>query len=208
MIRSRPSDAPGRRTSVRASPAEGGRHLPGDERIASPVLASTLAVTIGARPEVVWPWLVQMGGGRAGWYSYDRLDNGGVPSAERIVPDLQDLAVGDLLPAWAGSSLGFVLLDLHPAHHLLVGVPTAHDEPAVTWCLSLEPTATGTRLLSRLRAGRIRMPLPGVRGLAVPPWLLRLAGPPGHYVMQRKQLLGIRDRAERAAANRRPPATR
>jgi hypothetical protein len=54
-----------------------------------------LTITIRARPAEIWPWLVQMGCRRAGWYSYDGLDNGGVPSAERIVPELQRAEVGE-----------------------------------------------------------------------------------------------------------------
>jgi len=55
-------------------------------------------VTITARPEAIWPWLIQIGVTRAGWYSYDRLDNLGRPSAERILPEFQYLAVGDVIP--------------------------------------------------------------------------------------------------------------
>jgi hypothetical protein len=56
-----------------------------------------MATTLSAPPEQVWPWLVQMGVGRAGWYSWDRLDNGEKPSADRIVPEWQDLEVGQRL---------------------------------------------------------------------------------------------------------------
>ena len=69
--------------------------LPGDELIADPTLQATRATTLEAPAEHVWPWLVQMGHGRAGWYSVDKWDNGGEPSATRIVPELQDLAKGD-----------------------------------------------------------------------------------------------------------------
>lgn len=63
----------------------------------------TMAVTINAPPDQVWPWLVQMGGDRAGWYSWDRLDNGGRPSAREVHPEWQDLAVGDYVKYWRGS---------------------------------------------------------------------------------------------------------
>jgi hypothetical protein len=59
----------------------------------------TMAVTIGAPPEQVWPWLVQMGWDRGGWYSWDRLDNAGRPSATKVHPEWQDAAVGDQLAA-------------------------------------------------------------------------------------------------------------
>jgi hypothetical protein len=61
----------------------------------------TMAVTIGASPEQVWPWLVQMGWDRGGWYSWDRLDNAGRPSATEVHPEWQDVAVGDQLSFWA-----------------------------------------------------------------------------------------------------------
>lgn len=67
---------------------------PGDELIPDPVDWATMATTLPAPPESVWPWLVQMGGDRGGWYSRDWLDNNGKPSADRIVPEWQDLHVG------------------------------------------------------------------------------------------------------------------
>ena len=60
----------------------------------------TMAVTIDAPPDQVWPWLVQMGGDRGGWYSWDHLDNAGRPSAQRVHPEWQDLAVGDYVKYW------------------------------------------------------------------------------------------------------------
>jgi len=62
------------------------RHLPGDDLVGTPIVAGTRAITIDAPPELVWPWLIQQGFGRAGWYSY-RIDNAWRPSPERIVPE-------------------------------------------------------------------------------------------------------------------------
>ena len=67
----------------RATPEEAHRPLPGDEVIPHPIGSQTHAITIDMPPDQVWPWLVQMGCGRAGWYSYDLLDNGGRPSKEQ-----------------------------------------------------------------------------------------------------------------------------
>jgi hypothetical protein len=62
--------------------------------------AATMAVTIEAPPERIWPWLAQMGYERAGWYSWDRLDNGGRASADRIHPEWEEIKLGDRLTAW------------------------------------------------------------------------------------------------------------
>jgi hypothetical protein len=80
-----------------ASNAELRQPYPGAELIPHGKRSATMAVTIDAPPSKIWPWLVQMGCNRAGWYSWDRLDNGGVPSAERIHPEWQTLSVGDRL---------------------------------------------------------------------------------------------------------------
>jgi len=81
--------------NVGATRAERRAILPGDELVSGARSPSTMAVTIDMPPSEVWPWLVQMGCDRAGFYSWDRLDNGGRPSASRIHPEWQTLAVGD-----------------------------------------------------------------------------------------------------------------
>ena len=81
--------------SVRATPEERTHALPGDELIKEPIGSLDHAITIRRARQEVWPWLAQMGAGsREGWSSYDFLDNGRRPSAERIIPELQKLAVG------------------------------------------------------------------------------------------------------------------
>ena len=81
-----------------ATAAEVLRPLPSDDLVLAPTFNATRAITIEAPPELVWPWIVQMGLTRAGWYSYDLLDNLGRPSARRIIPELQDLEPGDIVP--------------------------------------------------------------------------------------------------------------
>ena len=78
-----------------AAPGEVTMAMPGDDLLPVGAGQTTRAVTIGAPPSEIWPWLVQIGYGRAGWYSYDRIDNDGRPSATQILPELQDLHVGD-----------------------------------------------------------------------------------------------------------------
>jgi hypothetical protein len=86
-----------------ASDDEVARTFPGGELIPDGTRAATMAVTIEAPPVEVWPWLIQMGWDRAGWYSWDRLDNGGRPSAQDVHAEWQNLAVGDHLSAWSPS---------------------------------------------------------------------------------------------------------
>src|SRR5215211_471483 len=82
-------------------PATSNADLPGDELVPDAEALDTRCLDIVAPPEAVWPWLVQMGYGRGGWYSWDQLDMS-MPSADRIVPELQQLAVGDIVPTHPG----------------------------------------------------------------------------------------------------------
>jgi hypothetical protein len=157
--------------------------MPGDEVIPD-AASTTRAVTIAARPEQVWPWLVQLGYGRAGWYSYDWIDNDGQRSADRVVPELQDLAVGDQVPMIPG--VGPRLRAIEPGRHLLAG-----DTEGGTWCLALHPAPEGTRLVSRWRVRWTMTP-------ATAFWIL--LSDPGAFIMERRMLEGLKARVEHAAA--------
>ncbi|AMY07937.1 hypothetical protein LuPra_01121 [Luteitalea pratensis] len=182
--------------SVRATMDERARALPGDERIAQAIDTLTHGVTIGRAPRDVWPWLVQMGAGsRGGWYSYDWLDNGRQPSVRRIVPALQHPAVGALFPALPGMTEGFTLLAIEPERALTLGWLAPDGTLDVTWTFVLDEIAPGlTRLLVRVRGG------PGYRFHGLPLLLTRLVVRVVHFIMQRKQLLGLASRAEGDAA--------
>lgn len=179
-------------TSVRATPAEAARSLPGDDLVRAPIAVCTHAVTIHVPPQAVWPWLAQMGAGaRAGWYSYDRLDNRGVPSARRIIPELQQVAVGDLFPALPGARDAFFVVALEPHKTLVLGVPRPGGGYRAHWTFALEPSAGGrTRLVVRASFS--------YKILHLPRRVMRVLGRAVHYVMERKQLVGIKRRAERA----------
>jgi len=168
--------------------------LPGDERISQPIDTITHGITIRRPPREVWPWLVQMGAGsRAGWYSYDWLDNGGRPSMERIEPALQHPDVGSIFPALPGVTEGFVVLAINPERLLTLGMLGPDGTPEVTWTFVLNETGPGlTRLLVRVRGG------PGYRFHGLPLLLTRITVRLVHFIMERKQLLGIKWRAERA----------
>lgn len=174
-----------------ASALELARPMRGDPAIASPRYSATLGLTIHARPEHIWPWLVQIGCGRGGLYSYDWLDrlfgflDG--PSAERILPEWQRLKVGDVIPV--GSGPGFPVAAIEPLQTLVLGGEA--DGVRWTWELALYPLDDRrTRLVSRNRVSN-RASL----GSA----LLLLAIEPAAFIMTRKMLLGIKRRSETLA---------
>lgn len=188
-----------------ATDAEVAKPLPGDELLASPTLTTTRAVTIDAPPTVVWPWLLQMGQDRAGFYSYDWLENlVGLRfhNARTIVPEWQHLAVGDQLrsaPASAGPDAGFTVVAIDPGRALVTvvgdpdeAVPLAANPPMPqggTWAFVVEPVdGARSRLLVRFRS-RFGLPAPAE-------WTAARMLEPVHFVMERKQLLGIKHRAE------------
>ena len=178
--------------SVHATATELARVLPGDDLIANPGGALTHAVTIAQPPSRVWPWLVQMGAGRAGWYSYDWIDNGKQKSARRIKPELQTPAIGALFPAVPGQRDGFLLLDQQPNRSLTLGFPGPDGRLLVSWTFVLDPIGdTATRLIVRARGGKGYRLLGLPTSLSVP--MVRLV----HFLMERKQLLGVAARVER-----------
>ncbi len=129
------------------------RPLPVDEMIPDPLFTSTHAITIDASPEEVWPWIIQMGSGRAGWYSWDVIDNGGRPSSTSIVPALQTVIPGDIMPAVPGAKDAFVVAAVNPPRDLVLTVPDGHGGNAVAWEHVLELFDGGrTRLIVRGQA--------------------------------------------------------
>jgi hypothetical protein len=174
--------------------------LPGDDRIAECKLDSTHAITIHAPADRIWPWLAQMGyEDRAGSYSYDLFERSIGRNLYRVDPDIPPLAAGGAMPFYPGAPMTVAVAD--PPHALVLWQVTANgkaidpagpwgdDHVAWSWAFVLEPVnATRTRLLVRMRVSY----RPAVKwGPAM--WLLV---EPAHFVMGRRQLLGIRQRAE------------
>jgi hypothetical protein len=172
-----------------ATTEEVGGSMPGDGVVAAPTFNATRAVTVDASPEAIWPWLVQIGFGRAGWYTYDLLDNFGRHSAERIIPELQHVEVGDLIPLGPGSESGITVKAFEPNRWMLWWDSKLQ---LTTWAWALNAMPDGrTRLLTRVRTRASRRhPVTGV-------WLalIELAD----FPMMRKCLLGIKGRAEAQA---------
>ena len=183
--------------SILANEEERSRRLPGDELLENATASITHAVTIRGSREAVWPWLVQLGAGRAGWYSYDFVDNGRQPSADRIVPELQHLQLGMLFPALPAAKDAFVLLQFERERSLVLGwVLEPAEELVTSWVLVLEELAPKqTRLIERVRVGSPYRPYGLPEWLALP--LARLA----HLVMVRKHLLGISRRVHNRESN-------
>jgi hypothetical protein len=177
-----------------ATASEVAEELPGDELVPHAQWEATRAVDIAAAPEDVWPWLVQMGASpRAGWYSYDWADNGGIRSAERIVPELQHLEVGDRLPMTAGSAEGFRVEAIDDGRSLVLA--SRHRDGIVTATFVLRSVAPAhSRLIHRVRF-RVRGTPGGFRFAAI----MDLSD----FIMSRRTLLGVRHRAERLSRRRR-----
>ena len=184
------------RRSVAATRDEKHRVLPGDELIAHAIASLNHAITIARPRQDVWPWLIQMGAGtRAGWYSYDLLDNGRHRSAVTIIPELQTLDTGALLPARPGVTGGFHVQTFETNRHLVLAWRPSEDaEPLMTWAFVLEDLHDGrTRLMVRARGSRA-YPFYGL-----PAWIGRPIVGLVHFVMERRQLLGIAARVESSA---------
>lgn len=199
-----------------ATDAEVEQRLPGDDLVTGAKMEATHAITIGATAAEVWPWLVQIGYQRAGWYSYDWIhrlmgiagsvdDGSGQPSehrsAERIIPSLQDLKVGDVVEIAPDMGYDVVEIESERALVLYVAVDTdsfrpfdpAEESPArsfeSTWTWFLNETGpASTRLIVRLRVGYT----PSVANALLTHSVME----PGSFVMERRTLLGIKRRAE------------
>jgi hypothetical protein len=175
---------------------------PGDDLISEPNGGGTMATTLDAPPERVWPWLLQMGSGRGGWYSWDGLDNRGVPSADRIVPEWQHLELEQHL---TGPTNWWTVVVLEPNRTLVLRSsysmsgrsigrsfdPQTGPKPRSyvdgIWGFHLRPTpADRTRLVVRTRSS------------SQPSWSARpfgfLVGEPVHFIMQSRQFQNLRRR--------------
>ncbi len=174
-----------------ATPADLARPMPGDALVVDPTYQATLAVTIAARPEHIWPWLLQMGYRRGGLYSYDWLDRlfGYLdrPSATEILPEFQHLNVGDEIPV--GRAGGFPIKAVEPGRALVLA--GEGDGFAWVWQFGLHSIDAGhTTLVSR---NAVRTPR------SAGSWLFMRVIEPAAFLMTRRMLLGLKARAEALA---------
>jgi hypothetical protein len=175
-----------------ATAEEAARPLPGDDLLDRADIVATRAIGIDAPPASIWPWLVQMGPGRAGAYTYDWIENLfglNMHSADRIHPEWQNLGVGDVLRSREGRP-GMRVEILDPERTL----SNRSEAGDWVWTFVLVPEDGSTRLVSRNRTA--------MKGAAAGQRLGMLVMEPGSLVMERKMLLGIKERAERSVRRR------
>ncbi len=189
-----------------ATPTEREMPVPGDSLTGEIATQQTMVVPIAARPDQVWPWLVQMGIDRAGFYSWLWVENGlmrlGAINADRIHPEWQDLRVGDMMAFTPARSFrgrtGPRVVEIDPGRSIVLDISPGAPEGTVyaTWQFLLADAGGGTtRLVLRTRTDRHR------------PLALRIMDgvfQPGYLLMDRAMLLGIRHRAERLARQEQP----
>lgn len=169
-----------------ATTTEVAASLPGDDVLPRAQFRATRAITIDAPPEAVWPWLVQVGCLRAGWYSNDLLDNLAHPSATTIMPNFQGLEVGQWVPMSPIPSDATALrVHSFELEHWLLWIKSGS-----TWAWQLTPTdANGTRLVTRIHAVyNWRHPITALLGMLLMEF--------GDFAMIRRMLRGIKKRAE------------
>ncbi|WP_280241130.1 SRPBCC family protein [Nocardia abscessus] len=179
-----------------ASGEEIARVMPGDDALVDADIVSTRAVTIYAGADAIWPWLVQLGPGRGGAYTYDWVENMlglDMHSADHVLPQFQNLQVGDSFPLGkSGPRMRVAVLE--PEHNLVF----ASEDGRWVWAFGLYPMGAATRLVSRNRIA-----LTGASAFTRVFTVVVME--PGSLVMERKMLRGIKQRAERLGREHRPP---
>jgi hypothetical protein len=178
-----------------ARPDEASRRLPGDDLLEGADVVATRAITIDAPASAIWPWLIQMGPGRAGVYTYDWIENLfglDMHSADEIVPEWQTMEVGYTWHDPQGKAMRVEVVDPERA------IVLRAEDGGWVWAFVLVPEGSGTRFLSRNRFL--------LRGHALARWAFIALMEPGSLIMERKMLHGIKARAERTAGPSAPAA--
>lgn len=175
-----------------ATREEAVRALHGDDIVAGPHFVATRAITIQAPPAEVWQWIIQIGSGRAGWYSLDFLDNGNVPSSREILPQFQQISVGHYVPFTPDQKNGMWVNAYAESEYILWW----DQKGNATWGWYLAATGDGaTRLITRLRT-RYDLTFPWVLYYVIYDF--------GDIVMMSTCMKGIKARAEARWAQAHP----
>ncbi len=184
-----------------ATEEEIGMLLPGDELVQDPKISATHAVTVHAPAEKIWPWLAQLGQGRGGFYSYDFIENLmglDIHNSDRLLPEYQNIHAGDKIP-FASQGMDVPVAIAEPNEALVLHGDTRLGEApcpmnpgeyfAISWGFYLKPAGhSATRLIERWKADWS----PSLKNTVFMHGLLE----PGAFFMERKMLLGIKQRAE------------
>jgi hypothetical protein len=161
------------------------RPMPGDADVPAPSFDATRGVTILAPPQAIYPWVIQIGMTRAGWYSYDLLDNLGRPSSRQLLPEHQQIYPGQLIPMSPDGKYGIYVKEFRENEWILWN----DKEGDTTWFWGLYPDgANHTRLVTRVRVKY---------HWNSPEAFFNLLIEFGDWFMMRKCLLGIKERAEK-----------
>ncbi|HEY2268304.1 MAG TPA: SRPBCC family protein [Streptosporangiaceae bacterium] len=181
--------------SVAAGEAERQAARPGDDLIARPDVVMDRAFTVAAPPAMVWPWLVQLGKQRAGWYlpaAVERFLPPGRRAAHGIRPAWQQLGPGDVIPDYGGRDETFQVAAIEPESALVYR--STRGRMNVTWSITLRPVAAGTRVHLRLRLGPVRRK-----------WLARTAGEFIDALTIAAMAAGLRERLADQVSGGHPP---
>ena len=166
------------------------RAMPGDDTVGDPSFNATRAVTIHAPAECIYPWIFQMGMNRAGWYSYDLLDNLARPSAQVILPEHQTIQIGTLVPMSPDGKQGMWVKDFQDGQWMLWGDKIGDS----SWVWGIYPEGdASSRLVTRVRV-KYRWFSPAI--------LFSLIIEFFDILMMRKCMLGIKRRAEALSFSR------
>ena len=158
--------------------------LPGDNNVHKPNFNATRGITINSTPELVWRWIIQIGSKRAGWYSIDWMDNAGIKSSDKILPEFQKIEVGQFIPFTPDQKNGLWVKEFKENEYIL----WADKEGKGTWLWYLYPVdEKQSRLLTRLRTKYVW------KGFWIIYYLLYDFG---DIVMMSKCMKGIKLRAE------------
>jgi hypothetical protein len=177
-----------------ATKLEAGKVLPGDEIVPTPVTLSTRAITINAPVDKIWPWLMQMGQGRGGLYSYENLENlvgCDIHNANQILPEFQNLRIGEKIRLGPDGYPYYVVAGIMPSYALILGGDQSMpSDLGQSWVFVLEKKeSNSTRLLIRSH---------GSFASTFTNFIIwRVITEPLQFVMERRMLLGIKERAEK-----------